>query len=483
MSRQRLYGLEQKVDRIIRQKSLLASEDSIVVAVSGGPDSVALIRCLAALRSRWNWEVSIGHINHEFRGEESEKDMAFVEGLAKSLGVQITVLRVPFKKAEPRFRKQSLQEVARNLRYEGLQQIVRESNATKLALGHTEDDQAETVLMWMLRGSGTGGLGGIPPQRGGFVVRPLLDIPRHEIQAYLKERQMDCRMDSSNLQPLYLRNRVRQTLLPGLKTFSPGIVKVLSRQAQLIRDDHGVLESMAHEHFEKMRMIPEEGVISLEKKALLTLPISLSRRIVRIGIQRLSGTSRSPRFDLLQRVIERLTHGQSGWGIMIHGIKMTQEYDQLVFRRDQNDPSRVKSNQAFRELSSEVPGEVVWPFTGERLTLWCGRDDSSIPVLNPQTQMYCDMDTFTPKLRWRRWEAGDVFCPKGMGGKKKKLQDFFSDIKLPRPLRSTIPLLVAPEGIIWVAGLRGDERFQVSPHTSSVLGARISAQPEPWEHR
>ncbi|MDH5700216.1 MAG: tRNA lysidine(34) synthetase TilS, partial [Nitrospirota bacterium] len=174
-------GMERKVDQAIRAKGLLASGDRIVVAVSGGPDSVALFRCLVELRIRWNWDICIGHVNHGFRGAESDGDAKFVETLAETFAVPVMVRRLHLNKHDAKLKKQSLQEYARTARYQALEQMVLDWNATKLVLGHTADDQAETVLMWMLRGCGTGGLGGIPPKRGAHVVRPLLDIQRSEI--------------------------------------------------------------------------------------------------------------------------------------------------------------------------------------------------------------------------------------------------------------------------------------------------------------
>ncbi len=464
---------EHKVEQVIQQKQLLGLGDSIVVAVSGGPDSVALLMCLEALHSRWKWKIVVGHINHGFRGEEGEKDAAFVEGLASSLGLPCTVVRLGLNKHDSQFRNRSVQEIARTRRYEALHKIVQDIGATKLVLGHTENDQAETVLMWMLRGSGTGGMGGIPQKSGEMVVRPLLDVSRGAIQAYLQERQITYRMDSSNLEPYYLRNRIRQELLPTLQTFTPGIVKVLSRQARIIREDHAYLESVAHEHFETMKEILQDGAIRLKVQPLLALPLSLSRRVVRMGLQHLSGVTQGPRFDVIQGVLDRLTYGQSGWSSTIYGIGVTQEYEYIVFRPE----GHLVSTQFSLDLPGLEPGiseDLTWPLTGERLTLWFESHQKGRPVEKRQKQVYCDAETFTHDLRWRTWEAGDMFYPQGMGGKKKKLQDFFSDVKLPRSLRKKVPLLVAPEGIMWVAGFRADERFQVTSRTTSILAAKIS---------
>lgn len=190
-----MLKMEEKVHRRILDRALLSSGDHIVVAVSGGPDSVALLACLVALSARWDWEISIGHVNHGLRGRESDEDAACVKQLGDHFGVPVSIRKVSLKKEDAKRTKQSLQAYAREVRYQALEDILRDRGATKIATGHTADDQAETVVMWMLRGSGTGGLSGIPPKRGARIVRPILDVPRSEVVAYLDERQLTYRMD------------------------------------------------------------------------------------------------------------------------------------------------------------------------------------------------------------------------------------------------------------------------------------------------
>ncbi|MDH3503636.1 MAG: tRNA lysidine(34) synthetase TilS [Nitrospirota bacterium] len=465
-------GMERKVDQAIRAKGLLASGDRIVVAVSGGPDSVALFRCLVELRIRWNWDICIGHVNHGFRGAESDGDAKFVETLAETFAVPVMVRRLHLNKHDAKLKKQSLQEYARTARYQALEQMVLDWNATKLVLGHTADDQAETVLMWMLRGCGTGGLGGIPPKRGAHVVRPLLDIQRSEIVAYLKERQEEFRVDSTNVQPVYLRNRIRQHLIPQLKQYSPGIVNVLTRQAHMLRDDHAYLEALADEAFQRTCVSDRTGERQFDRLALLNVPLPIRRRVVRQSLQVIAGHTQSPRFDLVERVLDRLEHGQSGWTIACNGVWVGQEYDRLVISccEEMNQPGTDDSGVSVMPLS--IPGEVVWLPTGHRFSI----SRKSSPVIDSyvhHSEIYLDPARFTPELTLRSWVPGDTFCPKGLGGRQKKLQDFFSDLKLPRSHRNKVPLLVAPEGIVWVGGLRADERFQVSPSTKSVVVAKM----------
>lgn len=465
------HPFERKVEHFVRKHDLLKPDDKIAVAVSGGPDSVALLACLVSLRSYWRWDLSIIHVDHGIRGEESRADAEFVRGLGRTWGVPTRVRCLNLTKREARTAKQSLQEIARNIRYAALHQESNDLGATKIALGHQADDQAETVLMWMVRGSGTGGLGGISPRLGSMVVRPILERTRPEILKYLEDKHLTFRLDSTNVQPVYFRNRVRREMIPLLKEYSPGIVKVLSRQAQLLRDDHAYLEQVAQTAFEDYCRSEGPGTLRVSRSALLALPLPIRRRVVRKGLQLLLAKSQGPRFDLVQTILDQVTQGQSGWVVECHGIRASQEYDGVVIRRSESGSDVFPS--LGQEMTLTIPGTALWPLTGQKVQLsevYDIQEDHSLSIL----ESGFDRETFSLPLRLRVWKPGDVFCPRGLGGKRKKLQDFFSDIKLPRSRRHLVPLLVAPEGILCVGDLRTDERFQATSSTKSLVYAQIS---------
>lgn len=462
--------LEQQVHQSILGRDLLRQGDRIVVAVSGGPDSVALLACLVALSARWKWDLSIGHVNHGLRGAESEEDVGFVEKLGNDMGVPVSVRDIRLKKHDAKLSKQSFQAYAREARYHALESILQERNATKIALGHMADDQAETVLMWMLRGSGTGGLSGIPPKRGERIVRPILDITRTDIIAYLNQRQLSYRLDSSNTEPVYLRNLLRQDLVPHLKEYAPGIVQTLSRQAEMIRDDHVYLENVATEFFQQICVTKDEQQLQMDTVALLALPLAIRRRVVRCGLQQLKGNTQDLRFDVVQGLLDCLEHGQSGWTMNISDINIALEYDRLVFSTNS---AIFQDDVHSLSLKVALPGDVLWPSTGQRMVV-SKHDFRDVVSSQHKLEVHLDADTFTPELQLRSWVPGDRFCPKGLGGRKKKIQDFFSDVKLPRSQRAKVPLLVSPEGILWVGGMREDERFQVSNKTRSVVKATLT---------
>ena len=285
-----------RVAATARARGLLRPGDRVLAAVSGGPDSVALLSVLAALAPSWDLTLQAVHVNHGLRGAESDEDASFVAGFCDRLGVALAIERVTLVGPAGRRRGRSLQEQAREARYAAMVRVATALRMDKIALGHTADDQAETLVMWMLRGSGTAGLAGIPPSRGPLVIRPLLDVGRAEIIAYLEAQGLPFRVDSSNAKPLYLRNRVRHELLPVLKRFNPGLLGVLKRQAEILREEDLCLDQLVSEHLTRLTREDSAGEFVVDRAGLLALPLALRRRMVRTLIRRTSGLLQGPTF-------------------------------------------------------------------------------------------------------------------------------------------------------------------------------------------
>lgn len=465
------HPFEQKVECFIRERKLLKPGDRVLVGVSGGPDSVALLACLIGLRSKWKWDVSIAHVDHGLRGEESGTDREFVRDLGHTWQVPTVMRCVRIHKDDIRSAKQSLQEYARNIRYQVLYEMASDLGANKIALGHQANDQAETVLLWMMRGAGTGGLGGIPPKRGGIIVRPILDRTKAEVFEYLQFKQISYRTDSTNEQPLYLRNRIRQEFIPRLQKYSPGIIKVMTRQAHILRDDHAYLEDLAGQACDRCCFVVK-GNVQVSREVLLDLALPIQRRVMRLCVQRVMGSAYWPRFDMVQRILDQVASGQSGWTIECHGVHVRQDKNIILLQAGGPDRALSFAENAGPNVTLSVPGEVVWPSTGQKIRL-SEFPSSEKPVPANFFEARLDRETFSTPLTVRSWRKGDVFYPKGLEGKRKKLQDFFTDMKLPRAERSTVPLLVAPEGIMCVGTLRADERFQATASTRAFVIAHI----------
>jgi tRNA(Ile)-lysidine synthase len=446
-----------------------------LVAISGGPDSVALLLILYQLRSRWKLTLTAIHCNYGLRGAESEGDQRFVEVLCHSLGVPLHVRRAHIQTDR---RTVSLQAEARDIRYRLMQEIRTMSGADRIAVGHTADDQAETVLLWMLRGAGLAGLSGMPAVRDDAVVRPLYETTRQEILTYLRTAGVSYREDSSNTKPRYLRNRLRQEVIPLLTQLVPSSVKTLCRLADLCRADDRYLDQDVAARTASAVTWGSAGEWTIDRVVLLDLPLPLQRRCLRLLFRQCDPQLYSPRLHTIDRVIRLLSTptSESRVGVKTGYVVVTTHTVRFI-----PFPVELELHQRHRDNNAPpspfpVPGELVWPGTGQRLQVQLHGYDNRQALLGPERALV-DADRVSQSLIVRSWVPGDRFCPLGMGGHSKKLQDFFTDLKIPVAARSRIPLVVAPEGILWIVGYRQDERWVPTSSTTRCLVITIDPPP------
>lgn len=464
--------LEQRVLASASQQGLLQKHDRVLVAVSGGPDSVSLLHFLCAWQVSFQLSLHVIHLNHGLRGEESDADATFVQTLCQQLDVPCIVRRLKLDSAITKRGRESLQSVARDLRYKAFTEVAYEQGFTKVALGHTSDDQTETVLMWMLRGAGSVGLSGMRAFRDPYFIRPLLGVSRLDIEDYLRQNQWPYRVDSSNASSKYQRNRIRHELVPVLKQFNPKIVQVLSRQGRILREESEYLDQVVSKALESVLRRVDAGTVVLDKSTLSRLPRPIQRRVVLLVYRQVTWTYVHPPFECVEAVLDLVNRGTSGTSIRSHGIRVYRDYEEIrvtALRAEPlEEPIPYPSN-----FNLSVPGSLCWPYTGAAL-------HAALVNTLPETwksdssSVYLDADTFTHDLVVRQWKKGDSFFPIGMNGHRKKIQDFFSDIKLSRKRRMDVPIVEAPEGIVWVAGFRPDHRFRVMIETKRFLALNSS---------
>ena len=465
-----LLAFEYTLLKHVRRLDLLSPGDRVVVAVSGGADSVALLQVLSAWRDRLDLALAVVHVEHGLRGEESLGDATFVEHLSRQLGLPFFLKRINLKSLLLERKGESVQAVAREKRYEQLQAVAREWEGTKVAVGHTQDDQAETVLMSMLRGAGLAGLSGMPAHRQPCLIRPFLQVSRSEILQYLDEKRCGFRVDSSNESPKYVRNRLRRELIPLLKTFNPRVVSVLSRQAAILREEHHYLDEVAKASLESVEVGRTKDRIVWSRSRLLTFPVPIQRRMILLTVSALWHKPSPLRFDDVDILLQHVVHGTSGSSSRVAGLDVVREYDRVTFVKVPVGPNR----RLQEEWSWSFPGSIRWPVTGQTIEGKI-KATKTIPTRRTDSVAYLDADRFSHELVVRSWKPGDYFFPYGMGGRRKKIQDFFSDAKVYQAERSNVPLVVAPEGILWVGGYRSDHRFRVTEDTRHIAVVRIRA--------
>ncbi len=493
--------LESKVLDFIQRYSLISRKELVVVGVSGGADSVCLLHVLAKRRRSLGIGLHIAHLHHQLRGLESQADAQYVSSLAGSLGIPVTIDRqdTAAYKAE---RKCSLEEAARELRYAFFARVARKVGAHRIAVGHTRDDQVETILMHILRGTGITGLCGLAPcsalvhdsqgislpaeaqgvvkaeRSNPLVIRPLLDITREETASYCQKHQLDPRVDSSNLSPSFFRNRLRLHLLPLLRQYNPSIDQALIRLADIAKEDDALIGQQASGLWDKVAR-QENSAIYLDKKQMAGLPIALQRHLLRVAVTKLAGDVRDIEASHIEAARSLLDKAPSKKSALPHGLICHGGYAELVIA------STSKQSQfppcPFPPLPDEshlkVPGRtalsgwnVLASIVREQVAFLSSPGATRTRRITYQSNLvaHFDLQKTGMHLCVRRRQPGDRFQPLGMT-MPKKLNEFMVDAKIPRSWRARIPIVCSPQQIIWVVGWRIDDRVKLTEASKEIL--------------
>jgi tRNA(Ile)-lysidine synthase len=434
----------EKFIKAIRDHRMLQRGERVLVGVSAGADSVALLHLLLGIRERYDLELIVGHLNHKLRGEESDCDEVFVRALADRCRLPCVSESVP---AEERWRSQlgSLESWARQRRYEFFLRMSALYEVKKIALGHTIDDQAETVLMRLVRGSGTLGLGAIPFVRTGTFIRPMLLIKREEVLGFLTELQADYREDSSNLDEEFLRNRIRRELIPLLREkYNPRIVDLLSNTADILREDAEALEGLAEKILNEQGVITEAG-IAWDLDRFLKLSRGMQKNVLRRSLLRIKGNLNSVSAKDVARLLDLAQQNKSGRHLRIGDVSVSREYRWLHLTR-----ARAKRLKNGYQYQLQIPGRINLAETKslfEASTEW----DLHRASVVDHWEFYLSLEEVEAGVWIRNWRAGDAYFPVGASG-VKKVKELFAQRKIPRHLRSTWPVVGIDDRIIFAKG-------------------------------
>lgn len=456
-----------KVRGIIRKYGMLTRGDKVVVSVSGGPDSVALIHLLHRLREDWGLSLVVAHFNHGLRGEESDRDAEFVRQLAKTLTLPCRLERGDALSFKYQMRL-STEEAARVLRYRFLEDTLRTEAADRIALGHTADDQAEGILIRMLRGSGRLGLCGMQPVRNNVLIRPLIEVSKAEIDGFLGQYAIPYVTDSSNMDRRYLRNKIRLDLIPLLeRMYNPHVKESLFQIASILADEEDYLQGIAIQEFSEALEHRDPDLVVFNRHRLLSLHKAIQLRLIRKAIETIKGDLRRISFKHILAVL-RLAGKEHPSKILSlpGGLTVRRNYQQIIFER-----GRKKSVDFLYEVSSLAPVKMT---EVDRVVSFKLIDPSEVVNSGMDRNIvYLDYDKLPFPLAIRNIRASDRFRPLGMKG-FKKLKDFFIDCKIPRARRKSIPILMAGHDIAWIAGLRIDDRVKLTNTTKRVLRVKIN---------
>lgn len=463
-------------EEFIRTEGLLKHGARVIVAVSGGIDSMVLLDVLVSLQKKFQYELIVGHVNHALRARESDSDQEFVEKIAKQYGIRCIVARVATKEYSGAMRM-SIQDGARELRYAFLKELRHSADADWIATAHHADDNAETLLLHFIRGTGLQGLRGIPPKREDErIIRPLLFALRSDIIRYAKTRRIRFREDSSNSKDTYARNALRHKVLPVLEQYiNPGIVNTLNTNARLFEQTGRLIEHAHDLALSECVQTHDSHTLGVRVKKLTAHPNEMQQALLYRLFTRLPGAPVS--YKAVVRSI-RLCGAQVGKSLRLNKRwNIIREREELVISERVNDELVNRKLESFGTLRGsgftltvERVGETDADFTRTQRTR------------HPRwsTVEFVDADALRFPLYLRTWQKGDRFVPLGMKG-KKKIGDFLSDIHIPARHKKEICVLCSGNDILWVCGIRLDNRFKIMDHTQNF--ARLYFQHENFRTR
>ena len=473
-----------KLESILRKALRRAGfhrDATLVVACSGGPDSTALLHALLALRPTMGLKLHVAHLNHDFRGQEAEDDAAFVADMAEKLGLPSTI-----DEADPIAYQQergisSFEEAAREVRYRFLTNLANTINADAIALGHTADDQAETILMHILRGTGLPGLRGMqeltpwrdtPKGKTATLFRPLLEATREETRAYCIELKKPFREDSTNRSLRFTRNRIRLQLLPTLSEYNPQVRQALVRIGRAATESLDFLNEQLDDLWPEISSTNGKHV-TLDTSSLKKLHPTLRAMALRRAFAQASGSIRRLSETHVKSMLA-LAEGPAGKIVHLPGgIAIRSMRDRLVIGPPQ--PVESPHIPPHYEYPLKVPGTTRIP--GWLITIETVSPDIDPKTLDPTASLF-DAAKIGNRLVVRNRRPGDYFQPLGMTG-RKKLKDFFIGQKIPRELRPSTPLLVSEKGVLWVYPHRTSELARIDETTRRRLLVRWESASRP----
>ena len=493
-------ALVARVREAIERHCLVVAGDTVVVGVSGGPDSLCLLHVLRELLPDLSLNLHVAHLNHQMRGVDADADADFVAKLSIDWGLQATIESADVP-ALASTHKLALEEASRRARYAFLAQVAGRIGARTIAVAHNADDQTETVLMHWLRGSGLAGLRGMQPStpmgdlrieigdwrlgspisnlQSLVLIRPLLDIPRADIEVYCARHNLQPRFDRSNLDTTYFRNRLRHELLPYLETYNVNIREVVRRSASVVAADYELLREQLEMAWGQVVCNESGCAVTFDLVSWRALPLALKRSTIREAIRRLRRALRNIDFVHVENAVEILTRGETGAQVTLpQGLMLTIGYDTFtVAGEDFGDLPDLPLLMTEHPVTITVPGrtklpESAWVLKIDLFPRSRVSDEDLAAAKGWEAYLDATAVGLSPSLRPRR--PGDRFCPLGMGGQSKRVNEFMINEKIPASWRDHIPLMVNEHGqIVWVCGQRVDDRARVTTDTQRVMRLRF----------
>ena len=416
---------------------------------------MALLTLLLEVRPQFDLDLIVAHLNHNLRGNSSDEDQEFVRTLADRAGVRFISEKIPTQKVVER--KGSLENWAREQRYAFLSETAAGVHAQKVGLGHTMNDQAETLLMRLLRGSGTAGMSGMSPRRDVFI-RPLLTIEHREVLEYLELRGVDWREDDSNLDTRFLRNKLRGSLIPSLRDYNPRIVQVLAGTATILREENEALQYWARDVFDRAAIL-DRDTVNWDVDFLVSLPSGLQKRLVFLSLERLLGRGYCPSASDVASIINLLREGASGKLAQTERFRCLREFNRVRF-----ETAPLDSPAKFC-YPLPIPGRIALPQTGTCFEARLEPSPHDAAVLN-RWELFLSHAELEAGFCVRNWEPADIYSGP-CGATPRRVAEMLAEKKIPRRSRASWPVVILTGKIVCISD------FPTHPDMSSPERTRV----------
>ena len=474
-----MHHLEAQVLASLHRLGCPWENTGMVVAVSGGPDSMALLHALMALGEQANLTLHVAHLDHDFRGEEAEVDARFVAQAAADLGLPSTIGKADPGEYQQKMGISSFEEAAREVRYSFLGEVSEATGLGIVALGHTFDDLAETVLMRIMRGSGTLGLRGMVElsdwtsregDKRATLFRPMLGVSKEEALRYCAEKDITCRRDTGNILMRFTRNRVRHHLIPALEEFNPNVKGALVRLSRIAGLEADYLEQELAEAWASLAEV-QDGRVVLDVPSLGELHPLMQRLVLARAYEEASGSRRRLGEAHILAMVRMLESASVSTTNLPKGLRLVRSYSSLILGKEPEILCPFPEIAGTHSLNlPQTGGQAITHIPGWRVTL--AEEPAGRPMPGDPFEAHLDAEAMGGALEVRVRRPGDRFQPLGSDG-TGKLQDFFVDRKVPRHWRDRIPLVVGQPGIAWVVGYRPAHWARVRQDTARVYSIRF----------
>ena len=462
-----------KVEKFCLEYNLLQKNNTILIACSGGADSIALVDIFRQLSAKYEFKIHVAHAEHGIRKESSLADAKYVERYCQKydLPFHLKHLNVP---SYSKMAKLSTETAARKLRYEFLRQTATKINATKIATAHHLNDQAETVLSHLMRGAGTDGLSGMKVINND-IIRPFLSVYRHEIEAYCQKYNLKPRIDETNALLDYERNKIRLKLLPQMQEYNSNVISAICRSAKIICEEHDFFKSQVEKIY-NLLCIQKKDKISVDINRLKQEHSAVRKALYRLIVEKLAGNLTNISFERIDKIDKFVYNGHTGSILQLpHSVRILYDYSNLIFFQEGNFKNLAKYNILVKNATINIADidKTKSIVLDEKNILELTKVEDIADVFSRKIKghnsCFIDMDKISPKLFIRYRQNGDKIIPKGMAG-TKKLKDIFIDRKIPANKRDTIPLICNDNGdIIWIAGVQQSAKYLVDECTKQAL--------------